>query len=135
MRDADSTRRRTEIALTGCNDPDSIGTGEKRRRGERDVSRVVVDRPTASSAAPATVAVLPAGALATPRNRRDLNRLAAAFERGGSFVDEFADDIAHRFLAADHANRLAGHDAARLDIAVDDRALERTGPIMFDLQL
>src|SRR6476646_674074 len=32
----------------------------------------------------------------------------------------------------DHADRLAGHQAAVLDIAVDHRALERAGPEMLD---
>ena len=37
--------------------------------------------------------------------------------------------------ARDHADRLAGHHRAGLDIAVDHRAAQRAGPEMLDLEL
>ena len=43
--------------------------------------------------------------------------------------------VGDRLLALDHADRLAGHDRAALDIAVDHRAAQRARPIMLDLQL
>src|SRR3982751_753943 len=61
--------------------------------------------------------------------------LAPAFERSGRLIDEFLDDCRDRFLAADHADRLAGHDRATFNIAIDHRAAERAGPIMLDLEL
>src|SRR6185369_5405064 len=72
---------------------------------------------------------------ADPRLYRLETILAAALERSGSFVDQLADDVGDRLLAGDPADRLAGHHRAALDVAVDHRAAQRTGPIMLDLQL
>src|SRR3546814_11054517 len=45
------------------------------------------------------------------------------------------DDLGDGFFAGDHPDRLARHDAAVLDIAVDHRAAQRARPIMLDLKL
>ena len=42
---------------------------------------------------------------------------------------------AHRLLARDHADALAGHQRAVLDVAVDHRAAQRAGPEMLDREL
>ena len=42
---------------------------------------------------------------------------------------------ADRLLGGHHADRLAGHHRAGLDIAVDHRAAQRAGPEMLDLEL
>src|SRR3569832_1313000 len=45
------------------------------------------------------------------------------------------DDIGDRFFLRHHADRLPGHQAAALDIAVDHRAAERAGPEVLDPEL
>src|SRR6476619_4057530 len=69
------------------------------------------------------------------RRYRPRSRSAARFKRRGGFVGELLDDLGDGLLARDHANRLAGHDRAGFDIAVDHRAAQRSGPIMLDLEL
>src|SRR5689334_424069 len=60
---------------------------------------------------------------------------AATFECGGGFVDQFFDNRRDRLLAVDHADRLARHDRAAFNVAVNHGALQRARPVMLDLQL
>ncbi len=48
---------------------------------------------------------------------------------------QFVNDLAGRLLARHHADALAGHERAALDIAVDHRAAQRPRPEMLDLEL
>src|SRR4051794_26779053 len=75
-----------------------------------------------------------ASAICKARNERMLT-LAAAFKRGGRFVDEFLADRRDGFLAGHQADRLAGHDRTAFDVPVDHRAAQRARPIMLDLEL
>src|SRR5690606_28160731 len=52
-----------------------------------------------------------------------------------AFGKEAGHDLGDGFLACDHADGLARHQAAVLDIAIDRRAAERAGPVALDLQL
>src|SRR6476661_2760304 len=61
--------------------------------------------------------------------------LTAAFERCGRLVDQLLDDRGDGLFPVDHAHRLASHDGARLDIAIDHGAAQGPGPIMLDLEL
>ena len=45
------------------------------------------------------------------------------------------DDVGDRLLGGDHADRLAGHHRALLDVAVDHRAAQRASPEMLDHEL
>ena len=53
-------------------------------------------------------------------------RLSAALQRRGRFVDQLLDDRRDRLLAGDHADRLPGHNGAALDVAINYRAAECT---------
>jgi hypothetical protein len=44
------------------------------------------------------------------------------------FVDELGDDLGDTLFLLYHADGLAGHDGAGLDIAVDHGAAQRAGP-------
>ena len=56
-------------------------------------------------------------------------------QRRDSLRDQFGDDLRRRLLCRHHADRLAGHDRAILDIAIDHRAPQRAGPEMLDCKL
>src|SRR5690348_4024232 len=57
-----------------------------------------------------------------------LRALAAVRERGECFFDNILDDLGGRLLLGDHADALAGHDRAALDVAVDHRTAQGAGP-------
>ncbi len=48
---------------------------------------------------------------------------------------QFRYNFGDRLNAGDHADGLAGHDGAGVDIAVDDGAAQGAGPEMFDFEL
>ena len=48
---------------------------------------------------------------------------------------ELGDDIRHRLFFLQHADGLAGHQAAVFHIPIDDCTAQRACPVMFDLQL
>src|SRR5438093_4338026 len=60
--------------------------------------------------------------------------LADGNHRDG-LLDQFRQDLGRALLARDHADALPGHQRAGFDIAVDDRAAQRPGPEMLDLEL
>lgn len=57
-----------------------------------------------------------------PRGERTSLLSAARGERLGGLRDEGGHDLGHRLFPGDHADGLAGHKRAVLDIAVDHRA-------------
>ena len=59
----------------------------------------------------------------------------APLQRVGGLVHQLGEDVGDGRLLLDHADRLAGHDRAGLDVALDHRAAQRAGPIMLDLEL
>src|SRR3954451_17062662 len=49
-------------------------------------------------------------------------------------ADQLGDDLGRRLHRCHHANALAGHQTALLDIAVDHRPAQRAGPEMLALE-
>ena len=62
----------------------------------------------------------------------DLRAIQQGLER---LFDQVLDDLGGRLFLGDHADALAGHHRAGLDVAVDHRAAQRAGPEMLDLEL
>src|SRR5580704_8519012 len=61
--------------------------------------------------------------------------LVAGRENGERLADQFLDDFDGALLARDKADALAGHQRTPLDIAVDHRTTQRSGPKMLDFEL
>ena len=60
---------------------------------------------------------------------------AAAGPRPHGLIHECGDDGRDRLHVRHHADRLAGHDAALLDVALDHGAAQRPGPEVLDREL
>src|SRR5665213_3521760 len=56
-------------------------------------------------------------------------------QRGDGLLDQLVDDLLRGLLARHHADALPGHQRAAIDVAVDDRALQRAGPEALDVEL
>src|SRR5215471_12656571 len=61
--------------------------------------------------------------------------LATSRKHGKRLVDQLAEDFGGALLAGYEADALTRHQRASLDIPIDHRAPQRTGPEMLDLQL
>ena len=61
--------------------------------------------------------------------------LVAGRKSGQRLSDELLEDLGGALLASHKTYALARHQRACIDIAVDDRASERTGPKVLDLEL
>ena len=125
----------------------TIGDGNRLvvpRRGERLASwfqsgaalrRFRREHPTQVTGAESGHMIVPNVATSTRVSIQIVGSVRALGQSSFGLGDEFGHDRGDRFFARHHPDTLTGHQRSALDVAFDDRAPQRAGPEMFNLEL